>query len=290
MLSYLGKKITRWLGCGVKPKSISIGTDTPEATAIDSNSNLGKTKPVILIIHGAWQHPAYYQAFVQVLQSRGYETYCPRLPSCNGQVPPTKSLQDDVQFIRQFTAQLTDAGKLVDVIMHSYGGIVGTDALCKFGIAERSRRGLAGGVRNLIYLTSFVPHKGQSLVGIFEGQSLPTVKINEETNLISATDPIPMFYSDLPSEEAEYWVKQMVAHPYSAQSTPVSNEAFRELPTSYIICDNDKGILPEVQQMMIDRLKVAGVDVQVKRCSGSHSPFLSMPNVTADIIENISNA
>lgn len=98
-----------------------------------------------------------------------------------------------------------------------------------------------------------------------------------------------MFYSDLPSEEAEYWVKQMVAHPYSAQSTPVSNEAFRELPTSYIICENDKGILPEVQQMMIDRLKVAGVDIQVQRCSGSHSPFLSMPNVTADIIENISN-
>lgn len=178
MLSYLGKKITRWLGCGVKPKSISTGTDTPEATAVDSNSHLGKTKPVILIIHGAWQHPAYYQAFVQVLQSRGYETHCPRLPSCNGQVPPTKSLEDDVHFIRQFTAQLTDAGKLVDVIMHSYGGIVGTDALCKFGIAERSRRGFAGGVRNLIYLTSFVPHKGQSLVGIFEGQSLPTVKIN----------------------------------------------------------------------------------------------------------------
>ncbi|EFQ97689.1 hypothetical protein MGYG_00728 [Nannizzia gypsea CBS 118893] len=289
MLSYLIKKMARWLGCGFKPKSISTGTNTPETTTIDPSTNRWKAKPVILIIHGAWQHPAYYQTFVQVLQSRGYETYCPRLPSCNGQVPPTKSLEDDVRFIRQFVTELTDAGKLVDVIMHSYGGIVGTDALCKLGIEERSRRGTVGGVRNLIYLTSFVPLKGQSLVGIFEGQSLPTVKINEEMNIISATDPIPMFYSDLPSEEAEYWVKQMVSHPYSAQTTPVSNEAFRELPATYIICENDKGILPEVQQMMIDKLRDVGIDVHVERCSGGHSPFLSMPHSMADIIDKISN-
>ncbi|KAF3491060.1 uncharacterized protein GIQ15_00577 [Arthroderma uncinatum] len=273
-LEYLGKKAARWLGCGLPPKTISIGTNTPVGEDEDTNGCWGNGKPVILIIHGAWQHPAYYQTFVQVLQSRGYETHCPRLPSCGGQIPPTKSLKDDVEFIRNFTAELADSGRLIDVIMHSYGGIVGTDALCGFGIEDRVKRGV----------------KGQSLVGIFEGQSLPTVEINEETKLISATSPIPMFYNDLPDEEAEYWVKQMVVHPHSAQSTPVGNEAFRELPVTYIICENDKGILPEVQQMMVDKIKAVGVNVRVERCTGSHSPFLSMPHGTADIIDKIANS
>ncbi|KAM5435559.1 hypothetical protein McanCB56680_005946 [Microsporum canis] len=287
-LEYLGKTVAKWLGCSFQPKSISIVTNTPGAIIKRTNNSWGKHKPVLLIIHGAWQHPAYYQTFIQVLQSRGYETYCPRLPSCGGQIPPTKSLEDDVRFIRKIAAELTDAGRLVDVIMHSYGGIVGTDALCGFGINDRFKRGTVGGIRNLIYLTSFVPHKGQSLVGIFEGQSLPTVEINEQTKLISATSPIPMFFNDLPDEEAEYWVKQMVVHPHSAHATPVGNEAFRELPVTYIICENDKGILPEVQQMMIDKIKAVGIEVRVERCTGSHSPFLSMPHGTADIIDKIS--
>ncbi|KAK2877122.1 hypothetical protein FQN49_001396 [Arthroderma sp. PD_2] len=289
-LEYLGKTAAKWLGCGLPPKSISIGTNTPVTAIEDKNGNWGYDRPIVLIIHGAWQHPAYYQTFIQVLQSRGYETHCPRLPSCGGQIPPTKSLEDDVEFIRKFTAELTDTGRLVDVIMHSYGGIVGTDALCGFGVEDRLKRGAVGGVRNLIYLTSFVPQKGQSLFGMFEGQSLPTVEINEETKLISATSPIPMFYNDLPDEEAEYWVKQMVVHPHSAHSTPVGNEAFREFPVTYIICENDKGILPEVQQMMVDKIKAVGVEVRVERCTGSHCPFLSMPYGTADIIDKIANS
>ncbi|KAK2739967.1 hypothetical protein FQN57_006286 [Myotisia sp. PD_48] len=241
----------------------------------------------ILLIHGAWHTPKFYEAFVHTLEARGHQVHCPHLPTCNGDLPPTKSLEDDVALIREIATKLADDGQEIDVIMHSYGGIAGTDALCGLGVEERARRGDRGGVKRLIYLTAFVPLKGQSLFGIFNGAIAPTIIIDDNLKVITATDPISLYYNDLPIEEAQYWKGHIVVHPKSAQFTPVKNEAFREIPVTYIMCDNDKGIIPVVQQMMIDNVKALGVEVQIEHCSGSHSPFLSMPQTLSDIIEKI---
>lgn len=42
-----------------------------------------------------------------------------------------------------------------------------------------------------------------------------------------------------------------------------------------------------VQEMMIDNMRKAGVNVDVERLPASHSPFLSMPEETAKLVLKI---
>lgn len=87
-------------------------------------------------------------------------------------MPPKKLFKDDVAIVRDIATSLADDGKEIVVLMHSYGGMVGTDALYDMSVSSRAEAGLKGGVKRLVYMCAFIPQKGQSLAGIFGG-SLP---------------------------------------------------------------------------------------------------------------------
>ncbi|GMG23517.1 unnamed protein product [Aspergillus oryzae] len=213
------------------------------------------TRPTILVIHGAWHHPEFYAPFCRAFEDLGYEAVCPRLLTCNNDVPPTKTLADDVALIRQTAQSLIDDGKSVVAVMHSYGGIVGTDAL----------DGLA--IKRLIYMTAFIPPSGNSLAGMFGGQLPPFITI----------------------DVAAAWAKKLVVHPKSAQFDTISNEAYRSIPATYIVCEQDAALIPMVQEMMIGNVRKVGVDIDVERLPASHSPFLSMPEETAKLVLKIAS-
>lgn len=145
------------------------------------------TKPSICIIHGAWHHPAYYQLLVDAFQNLGHETICPRLPSCTEGVSFENSLAEDVNCIRRNVTGLIDAGKEVVVVMHSYGGVVGTEALHGLGLENRKTAGNAGGVKRMIFLTAFIPQLGQSLAGIFGGKLPPFIEVKVCTTMVSSS-------------------------------------------------------------------------------------------------------
>lgn len=56
---------------------------------------------------------------------------------------------------------------------------------------------------------------------------------------------------------------------------------------TYIRCENDAALVPDVQQMMIDAITQSGIEVTVEHCQGSHSRFLSMPHVVAGIVGRV---
>ncbi|KAK2755935.1 hypothetical protein FQN54_005731 [Arachnomyces sp. PD_36] len=254
---------------------------------------MSNPKPSICIIHGAWHHPAYYQPLVDALQNRGHETICPRLPSCTEGFSYENSLAEDVACIRRNVTELIDAGKEVVAIMHSYGGVVGTEALFELGLEHRESIGKVGGVKRMVYMTAFIPQVGQSLAGIFGGGLPPFIEVKDDENLLLIPDAAPFFYNDLSPEDAEYWSKQIVKHPKPAQFTPIKHEAYRAqnkknaIPVTYIRCEKDTALIPDVQQMMIDTITKSGIEVSVEHCEGSHSPFLSIPEVVAGIVERV---
>lgn len=62
--------------------------------------------------------------------------------------------------------------------MHSYGGVVGTEALDEsLGIKERQIKGLSRGVTQLLYLCALLLSKDNSLASAFGGQLPPYIKI-----------------------------------------------------------------------------------------------------------------
>jgi hypothetical protein len=80
-------------------------------------------------------------------------------------------------------------------------------------------------------------------------------------------------------------------HPKAAQFTAVSHEAFREVPITYLLCENDHALPVEVQKVMIGRIEEAGVKVgTIESCEGSHSPFLSMPAKVTEVIVRAAEA
>ena len=117
-------------------------------------------KPTILLVHGGWHLPVHYRPALDVLELAGYLIEAPALPSCvDGKSTP----EDDAQLIARRASELVDAGKEVVAIAHSYGGMVASEALSGLGVREREEKGLAGGVKRIIYTAAFVPLPGTSI-------------------------------------------------------------------------------------------------------------------------------
>ena len=62
---------------------------------------------------------------------------------------------------------------------------------------------------------------------------------------------------------------------------PVRSVAWRDVPTTYVICDQDNAIPVFAQEHMSQR---AG---DVRRLDSSHSPFVSMPDRVVEIISEL---
>ena len=128
--------------------------------------------PTIVLVQGSFQIPQVYTQLVQGLVARGYPTIHPQLPTCSntdGANFPQLSLVDDALAIRtELTRQIEDEGKTVVVIMHSYGGLVGSEAITEeLGYAKRRAQSLPGGVIHLFFYSAFLLDEGQSILSAF---------------------------------------------------------------------------------------------------------------------------
>src|SRR4051812_32681658 len=108
-------------------------------------------KPTILIVQGSFQTPLVYDGLSKGLLALGYPTIHPALPSCTNTDSPTFpsiTLVDDALAVRlELTRQVEYEGKTVVVVMHSYGGLVGSEAIPEeLSYSKRQAKGLPGGV------------------------------------------------------------------------------------------------------------------------------------------------
>lgn len=122
------------------------------------------SKPVIAIVPGSFSNASSYYALVDKIQGLGYEAFVNNLPSASRHPPEEPaSLQDDAGFFRSIFERLADQGKDVVVVMHSYGGLVGSEAVKGVAKADRQASGKPGGVVKLVYVTATVLPVGASM-------------------------------------------------------------------------------------------------------------------------------
>lgn len=134
-----------------------------------------ETKPVIYILHGSWHSPLFFESARRKFELLGYTVICPQQPS-TGAVPPTNTLYDDADLVRAELELLIEHGQDVVLVMHSYGGMVGTQAAAGLGKAEREKRGQAGGVARLFYACSFILPLGHHLCTAIGGELAPFIQ------------------------------------------------------------------------------------------------------------------
>ena len=139
--------------------------------------------PTILLVQGSFQIPQVYLKLVQGLEAQGYPTIHPQLPTCsNTDSPhfPQLSLVDDALAIRtELIRQVEYQGKNVVVVMHSYGGLVGSEAATEeLSYAKRHAQGLPGGVIHLFLYSAFLINEGQSVLSAFGESPTNDVKVS----------------------------------------------------------------------------------------------------------------
>ncbi|KAL9138777.1 MAG: hypothetical protein Q9175_000043 [Cornicularia normoerica] len=245
----------------------------------------GQELPTIVLIQGSFQIPKVYCKLVRGLVAQGYPTIHPSLPSCSNTDSPKFSqfsLIDDALAIRtELTRQIEYEGKTVVVVMHSYGGLVGSEATTEeLSYAKRHAQGLPGGVIHLFLYSAFLLNEGQSVLSAFGESPNNDVKPDGRFYILHGEETL---YGDLPPSEASLWASRLIPQSYLVQTTKLTRAAWRYIPSTYLICENDKAAAPQYQEMF-----AASAKAQVERCSSGHSPHLSQPEMLVQKIHKAS--
>ena len=246
-----------------------------------------EVKPAIVLVHGAWHVPEHYSDFVQHLQHAGFEVCCPLLPTCNEAKRLTADMFTDAQIVRDQVITLMDESREVVMLLHSYGGVVGTEAAKGLSTNERAKRGLKGGIIHLIYMCGFMLQVGEC-VG---GASLPRPD-PEPVGRDAATNttflcgpPIELFYADVEPERAKMMVKLLTRQNGKAMKDAITYPAWQHIPTTYLKTQDDMVLFPDWQESQIKAVRDAGASITVEIYKASHSPYLSVPEEIVAAVE-----
>ncbi|MFD4319126.1 alpha/beta fold hydrolase [Streptomyces sp. NPDC058548] len=214
------------------------------------------SRPTFLLVHGAWHGSWSWDKPASLLRGADRRVHTVDLPSAGG----LTGVEADAQAIR---AELDRIDGPVVLVAHSYGGIPATQAAAE-----------AGSVSHLVYLAAYQLDVGESLLG-FHGAS---VSPGAEGTHPVPENPVPLFYGDVDRAEAEAAVARLVPHSTKSLVDPLTRAGWHTVPSTYIVCEDDRALLVESQELMAAR---SGT---VHRMASSHSPFLSRPAELAALL------
>lgn len=255
---------------------------------------MSTSKPEIVISGGGWHTPESYAPFRTALESQGLTVHVPLHPTMNGSRPPNGDLIADSDAFRQVVTELVDAGRSVVVIMHSYGGQVGTNSLIGLGVEARKQQGLSGGVIQLIYLAAQALQEGQSGMSLAQdaGQTaiLAAVIDFAEDGTCVNLKPKELFLSPapgLPEEETEKFLATLGRWYGRCIAQPLQHCAWQEIPMAYIYTLNDVAFPMHYQTTMVERIRSTGREVRTFELESGHCPTWTMPEELATLVKQI---
>ncbi|KAK8169208.1 Alpha/beta hydrolase fold-1 [Phyllosticta citrichinensis] len=236
--------------------------------------------PEIVFVPGAWQPSDCFDPLRAILKESGYVTHAVDHPSV-GAEPPTGTLESDAASLRRLLLQLIEEEeKEVVMLLHSYGGVVGSCASEGLGLKQRRAEGKRGGILVLIYQAAFAIPKGKSLMDMLPGgEPLPWMRNEDGRVFVDADASFSM--PDLPPIKQQKWHARLTHSSVGVFSGKSTCEPWHEIPTAYFICEGDTILQPAIQEAMAASLG----DVPIKRNPGAHSAFLSNPEINAQHIE-----
>jgi pimeloyl-ACP methyl ester carboxylesterase len=95
-------------------------------------------------------------------------------------------------------------------------------------------------------------------------------------------------FSDMPPAEGIEWAKKMPEHSTASFGGELTYEGYKDVPVSYLYTEQDRTVLPKLQQVCIDNVEQAtGKKVDVQKLDSGHFPFLSRPNDVVRIIRRV---
>ncbi|KAI1078522.1 alpha/beta-hydrolase [Whalleya microplaca] len=235
--------------------------------------------PTIILVHGAWSTPAIYQPYITALEAAGFTVHCPRLPSCSGVSPPTASFTEDVACVQTLLHSLTttNPGQRILLIMHSYGGAVGTDAVSGLLATNPSAQ---ASIVHLLYLCAYILVPGSCVWDIVEEAGVAPLwsqYVDDGADgLTFLRDPEAALFNEMSPAEAAQARTELVRWPASAMRARTRGDAWAVLPATYVLTKQDRTVPSTYQEIMLGKVAERGVAVRREEFDTGHSVFITL--------------
>ncbi|HEY6791983.1 MAG TPA: alpha/beta hydrolase [Trebonia sp.] len=243
------------------------------ARSLASCVRAGQSKPVVVLVHGAWADTSSWNGEVAELQAAGYDA--------RAIANPLQGLTTDSQYVADYVKSISGPVVLVG---HSYGGAVISTAAA----------GLPN-VKALVYVDASAPAPGEAN-GSLSGATSILNKLPKSQLFLSTTYPgapagahelylkegifVRYFANSLPASQARLlWAEQRGAAT-AAFGTPSKVAAWRTVPSWYFISTGDQIITPQAELSMAHR---AHSHITVFN-GGSHLTLVSNPQAVTKVI------
>jgi pimeloyl-ACP methyl ester carboxylesterase len=224
-------------------------------------------KPTVLLVHGAWHNAAGFNALRDELNSLNINSEVVELSSVGSADAELGDMYTDAAIVHKAIESIK--GDCV-VIGHSYGGVVITE-----GAAGCSN------VKKLIYMTAFMLDVGESLFAAVGSVAPVWWQESADKSRLTAADPEDIFYNMCAPDVAKKASAELRTQSLPAFNQPLTQAAWKEFPSTYIICEQDHAIPLFAQEAM------SGRATNVVRIESDHSPFLCRTKEIAQIIDSV---
>jgi pimeloyl-ACP methyl ester carboxylesterase len=216
----------------------------------------------VVLAHGAWADGSSWARVVTGLKAEGTAVSAAPLP--------LTSLADDVAALNR-SLDRTE-GPIV-LAGHAYAGAV-------IALARPER------VKALVYVTALAPDEGEKVADVFYRlEPHPQApKLAPDTNgLIWLPEAAfeTAFAQHASTDDRS--VLAAVQRPISLNciTVPVARPLWRDVPSWFLVAEDDRMIVPETQRYMAQRMKA-----KTKAHAVDHTPSVSAPTVVVDIIRD----
>lgn len=227
-------------------------------------------KPTIVLVHGAFAESASWNSVVDTLADAGQAV----IAAAN----PLRGLAADAAAVGDLVRSVE--GPVV-LVAHSYGGAVISNVSAD-----------AGEITGLVYVNAFAPDPGEScfsLAGLYPGSMLgpgtsrAVPRSDGTTDLYIVSDRYhDLFCADASATEAARMAATQRPATQEALGEPSGDRPlWREVPSWFLIGEEDRIIPPELQRFMADR---AGARRTLGIPGASHAATVSQPDATTDVI------
>lgn len=100
----------------------------------------------------------------------------------------------------------------------------------------------------------------------------------------------PFVCNDLPYAEAYEHALKLPHHSAISFRSAATQASFKDIPSTYIFCERDLIIAPEMQERFIETMREEGGQVEVKRLDSGHCPNWSRPEELSKLLLEIASA
>lgn len=218
-----------------------------------------------VLVHGAFGSPTELAPVIPELETLGHRVVAVDLPCTD----PAAMLDD---YARTVAGAMVGIEGPVVVVGHSAGGA--TIALVP-GLIRVDR---------LVYVTAVVPVPGRSLSDVIGDQVRGTIlAVSRDDGDGCRSFDLQLLASFAPPENREAYLAFLEAtqraQGWAAIEQPWPGGALPDVPSSYVLCTEDKIIPPPTQHEMAARLGVAPIEI-----ASDHAVFAQQPRALAALL------